>query len=72
MVYELRFIEGGNLVETWNRTDFIPQIDTLVALKDGTRYKVKALLIHKPPEDYLRLLHSAIVEVTVTKEEEVV
>jgi len=69
MVYELRFMEGGNLVETWNRTDFIPQIDTLVTLKDGTRYKVKALLIHRPPEDYLRLSSSVIVEVTITKEE---
>lgn len=68
MVYELRFLEGGNLVETWNRTDFIPQIDTLVALKDGTRYKVKALLIHRPSEDYLRLSRSVIVEVTITKE----
>jgi len=69
MVYELRFIEGGSLVETWNRTDFIPQIDTLVTLKDGALYKVKALLIHRPPEDYLRFSQPVIVEVTVTKEE---
>ena len=69
MVYELRFIEGGSLVETWNRTDFIPQIDTVVTLKDGALYKVKALLIHRPPEDYLRFSQPVIVEVTVTKEE---
>jgi len=69
MVYELRFMEGGSLIETWNRTDFIPQIDTLVTLKDGALYKVKALLVHRPPEDYLRFSQPVIVEVTVTKEE---
>ena len=69
MVYLLIFLEGGNAIEMWKLTDFIPQIDTLVTLKDGALYKVKALLVHRPPEDYLRFSQPVIVEVTVTKEE---
>ena len=69
MVFELRFMEGGALVETWNNTDFIPQRDTVVKLKNGIRYKVKGLVIHRPPKGYLRLSLSVIVEATVTKEE---
>jgi len=69
VVYQLIFLEGGNAIEFWGPTDFIPQIDTLVTLKGGTRYRVKALLIPKPPKDYIRLNLSVEVEVTVTKEE---
>jgi hypothetical protein len=70
MVFELKFMEGGALVETWNNTDFIPPIDTVVTLtKFGALYKVKGLVIHRPPEAYLRLSYSVKVEATVTKEE---
>ena len=69
MVFELRFMEGGALIETWNKTDFIPQIDTVVTMKNGICYKVKGLAIHRPPEDYLRLSYSVKVVATVAKEE---
>lgn len=68
MVYELRFMESDALVETWKCTDFIPPIDTVVTMKNGSRYKVKGLVIHRPPEGYLRLSHFVIVEAVVTKE----
>ncbi len=69
MVFELRFMEGGTLVETWKSTDFIPPINSAVTLKNGNRYKVKGIGIHKPPDDYLRLVQSVKVLVTITKEE---
>jgi len=69
MVFELRFMEGGALVESWNKTDFIPQMDTVVKLENGICYKVKGLVIHRPPTAYLRLSLAVIVEATVTKEE---
>jgi len=62
-------MESGALVESWNKTDFIPQIDTVVKLKNGIRYKVKGVAIYRPPDDYLRLSGSVKVVVTVAKEE---
>jgi hypothetical protein len=35
MVFELRFMEGGVLIETWSKTDFVPQIDAVVTMKNG-------------------------------------
>ena len=69
MVFELRFMEGGALVETWKSTDFIPSLDTVVTLKNGISYKVKGIAIYKPPDNYLRLSQSVKVVVTITKEE---
>ncbi len=69
MVFELRFMEGGALVEIWESTDFIPPINSVVTLKSGALYRVKGLAIHRPPEDYLRLLYTVKVVATVTKEE---
>ena len=70
MVFELRFMEGGALIETWKITDFIPPIDSVVTLrKFGALYKVKGLAIHRPPTGYLRLSLSVTVVATVTKEE---
>ena len=69
MVFELRFMEGGVLVETWKSTDFIPPINSAVTLKNGIRYKVKGIGIHRPPENYLRLSQSVKVVVTLTKEQ---
>lgn len=61
-------MEAGALIETWNKTDFVPQIDTAVTMKNGIRYKVKGVSIHRPPEDYLRLSGSVKVVVTVVRE----
>ncbi len=69
MVFELRFVEGGALIETWSKTDFVPQIDAVVTTKNGIRYKVKGVAIYSPPDDYLRLSTSVKVVVTVAKEE---
>jgi len=69
MVFELRFMEGGALIETWSKTDFVPQIDTVVTMKNGIRYKVKGIAIYRPPDDYLRLSSSVKIVVTVAKEE---
>jgi len=70
MVFELRFMEDGALVEAWKSTDFIPPIDSVVTLKKfGARYKVKGLVIHRPPEGYLRLSYPVQVEAIVTEEE---
>jgi len=69
MVFELRFMEGGVLIETWSKTDFVPQIHAVVTMKNGIRYKVKGVAIYRPPEDYLRLSSSVKVVVTVAREE---
>ena len=69
MVFELRFMEGGALIETWKPADFIPPINSVVTLKNGALYKVKGLAIHRPPEGYLRLLYTVKVVATVAKEE---
>jgi len=61
-------MEGGALIETWGKTDFVPQIDTVVTMKNGIRCKVKGVAIYRPPEDYLRLSTSVKVVVTVAKE----
>jgi len=62
-------MEGGALIETWEKTDFIPQKDTVVTLRNGICYKVKGVAIHSPPEDYLRLGIAVKVVATVAKEE---
>ena len=62
-------MEGGALIETWSKTDFIPQIDTVVTMKNGIRYKVKGVAIYRPTEGYLRLSGSVKVVVTVAREE---
>jgi hypothetical protein len=68
MVFEVRFMEGGALIETWEKMDFIPQKDTVVTMKNGLRYKVKGVAIHSPPQDYLRLAYAVKVVATVEKE----
>jgi hypothetical protein len=68
MVFELRFMEGGALIETWRSTDVIPPINSVVTLKNGIRYKVEGLAIHPPPENYLRFAQSVTVVATLTKE----
>ncbi len=61
-------MEGGALIETWEKTDFIPPAGTVVTMKNGIRYKVKGVAIHRPPDGYLRLAKSVKVVVTVDKE----
>ena len=69
MVFELRFMEGGALIEIWSKTDFVPQLDTVVTMKNGIGYKVKGVAIYRPTDDYLRLATSVKVVVTVAREE---
>lgn len=69
MVFELRFMEGGSLIETWKSMDFIPPLNSIVTLKNGICYKVKGIGIHRPPENYLRLSESVKVVITIVKEE---
>ena len=61
-------MEGGALIESWEKTDFIPPVDSVVTMKNGFRYKVKGVAIHSPPDGYLRLAKSVKVVVTVDKE----
>ena len=56
------------MIETWEKTDFIPPMDSVVTTKNGLRYKVKGVAIHNPPEGYLRLAKSVKVVVTLDKE----